>query len=58
METGKMLGGLYKKSTYLEQYKKKQGQVIFVDSGDLLNGQLKIKDSIRPSMKSEKWDAD
>ena len=49
METGKMLGGLYRKSTYLEQYRKKQGQVIVVDSGDLLNGHLKIKESIQSS---------
>ena len=44
-----MLGGLYKKSTYLEQYRKKQGQMIIVDSGDLLNEHLKIKESIQSS---------
>ena len=42
-----MLGGLYKKSTYLEECRKKYGQVIIVDSGDLLNEDLKIKKSTR-----------
>jgi 2',3'-cyclic-nucleotide 2'-phosphodiesterase (5'-nucleotidase family) len=49
METGEMLGGLYKKSTYLEQYRKKQGHMIVVDSGDLLNEHIEIKESIQSS---------
>jgi hypothetical protein len=49
METGEMLGGLYKKSTYLEQYRKKQGDIIVVDSGDLLNEYEEIKESIQSS---------
>jgi 2',3'-cyclic-nucleotide 2'-phosphodiesterase (5'-nucleotidase family) len=49
METGEMLGGLYKKSTYLEQYRKKQGPIIVVDSGDLLNEHIEIKESIQSS---------
>jgi len=49
METGEMLGGLYKKSTYLEQYRKKQGHMIVVDSGDLLNEHIQIKESIQSS---------
>jgi 2',3'-cyclic-nucleotide 2'-phosphodiesterase (5'-nucleotidase family) len=44
-----MLGGLYKKSTYLDQYRKKQGDIIVVDSGDLLNEYPQIKESIKSS---------
>ena len=49
METGEMLGGLYKKSTYLEQYRKEHGPIIVVDSGDLLNEYIEIKESIQSS---------
>ena len=31
------LGGLYKRSTYLNNFRKEHGEVIIVDSGDLLN---------------------
>jgi len=40
-----MLGGLYKKTTYLNEYRKTQKNLIVVDSGDLLNEHYKIKDS-------------
>jgi 2',3'-cyclic-nucleotide 2'-phosphodiesterase (5'-nucleotidase family) len=46
-----MLGGLYKKSTYLEQYRKKHGRIIVVDSGDLLNEYIEVKESIRSSVR-------
>ena len=46
-----MLGGLYKKSTYLEQYQKEHGDIVIVDSGDFLNEDLKIKESVLPSSK-------
>ncbi len=49
METGEMLGGLYKKSTYLEQYREKHGDIVVVDSGDLLNEHIEIKESIQSS---------
>src|SRR4030042_1829194 len=48
MDTGEMLGGLYKKSTYLEQHRKKQGNIVVVDSGDLLNEYTEIKESVQP----------
>lgn len=44
-----MLGGLYKKTTYLNNYRKKQKNLIVVDSGDLLNEHLQIKDSFMKS---------
>lgn len=44
-----MLGGLYKKSSYLEQYRKEHGDIIIVDSGDLLNEYEKIKESVKLS---------
>ena len=47
METGVQLGGLYKKATYLEQYRN-QGLVI-VDSGDLLNEDEEIPESVQQS---------
>lgn len=47
METGAQLGGLYKKATYLEQYRN-QGLVI-VDSGDLLNEDEEIPESVQQS---------
>jgi hypothetical protein len=46
METGVQLGGLYKRSTYLGQHK--DGLVI-VDSGDLLNEDEEIPESIQQS---------
>ena len=41
-----MLGGLYKKTTYLNEYRKTQKNLIVIDSGDLLNELPEIKDSI------------
>jgi 2',3'-cyclic-nucleotide 2'-phosphodiesterase (5'-nucleotidase family) len=49
METGEMLGGLHKKSTYLKQYRKERGNMIVVDSGDLLNEYMEITESIKSS---------
>ncbi len=49
METGEMLGGLYKKTTYLNECRKKQKHMVVVDSGDLLNEHEKIKDSFMAS---------
>jgi 2',3'-cyclic-nucleotide 2'-phosphodiesterase (5'-nucleotidase family) len=49
METGAQLGGLYKKYTYLEQYRKNQGGLVIVDSGDLLNEDEEIPDSVQQS---------
>ena len=46
-----MLGGLSKKSTYLEQYRKEHGDIIVVDSGDLLNEYEEIKESVKSSVK-------
>lgn len=40
-----MLGGLYKKAAYLNEYRKTHKNLIVVDSGDLLNEHFKIKDS-------------
>ncbi len=40
-----MLGGLYKRSTYLNEYRKTEKNLVFVDSGDLLNEHYEIKDS-------------
>lgn len=44
-----MLGGLYKKAAYLNEYRKTQKNLIIVDSGDLLNEHDKIKDSFMSS---------
>lgn len=44
-----MLGGQYKKTTYLNEYRKTQKNLIVVDSGDLLNEHSKIKDSFMAS---------
>jgi hypothetical protein len=49
METGVQLGGLYKKFTYLDQYRKANGPILVVDSGDLLNEDETITESVRPS---------
>ena len=46
-----MLGGLYKKTTYLNEYRKTQKNLIVVDSGDLLNEHHKIKESFISSAK-------
>lgn len=40
-----MLGGLYKKTTYLNEFRKTNKNLVVVDSGDLLNEHDKIKDS-------------
>ena len=40
-----MLGGLYKRVTYLTDLKKKEKRLVVVDSGDLLNEHVEIKDS-------------
>lgn len=45
-----MLGGLYKRHTYLDQYRKEHGDIIIVDSGDLLNEYMEIRDSVRKSV--------
>ena len=44
-----MLGGLYKKTTYLNDYRKTHKNLIVVDSGDLLNEHESIKESFMPS---------
>jgi nitrate/TMAO reductase-like tetraheme cytochrome c subunit len=44
-----MLGGLDKKATYLNDYRKTQKNLIVVDSGDLLNEHETIKESFMPS---------
>ena len=46
-----MLGGLYKKTAYLDEYRKTHKNLIVVDSGDLLNEHAQIKDSFMPSAK-------
>jgi hypothetical protein len=45
------LGGLYKKATYLDQYRKNQNGLVIVDSGDLLNEDEEIPESIQKSSK-------
>ncbi len=47
--TDEMLGGLYKKATYINEYRKTEKNLILVDSGDLFNEHEKIKDSYIPS---------
>ncbi len=44
-----MLGGLYKKTTYLDDYRKTHKNLVVVDSGDLLNEHEQIKASFMPS---------
>lgn len=51
METGVQLGGLYKKSTYLDKYRKENPGVVIVDSGDLLNEDEELPESIMQSAK-------
>ena len=50
-ETDEHLGGLYKKATYLDQYRKTHPEVIVVDSGDLLTEEEVITPSVEPSAK-------
>ncbi len=40
-----MLGGLYKRVTYLNDYMKREKNLVVIDSGDLLNEHIEIKDS-------------
>jgi hypothetical protein len=47
--TDEMLGGLYKKTTYINEYRKTEKNLVLVDSGDLFNDHEKIKDSYMPS---------
>jgi hypothetical protein len=51
METGVQLGGLYKKATYLDQYRKNQSGLAIVDSGDLLNEDEEIPESVEKSVR-------
>ena len=44
-----MLGGLYKKTTYLNNYRKTHKNLVVVVSGDLLNEHSQIKDSFMAS---------
>ena len=46
METGVQLGGLYKKATYLEPYLKNPSGLVIVDSGDLLNEDEELPESV------------
>ncbi|MBN2418171.1 MAG: hypothetical protein JXL81_02205 [Deltaproteobacteria bacterium] len=46
-----MLGGLYKRTAYLNEYRKTHKNLIVVDSGDLLNEHYTIKDSFKSSAK-------
>jgi 2',3'-cyclic-nucleotide 2'-phosphodiesterase (5'-nucleotidase family) len=51
LETGEQLGGIYKKAAYLDQYRKNHGDVLIVDSGDLLNEDLDLPEGVRDSAK-------
>jgi hypothetical protein len=51
METGVQLGGLYKRATYLNQYRKTHSGLVIVDSGDLLNEDEEIPESVMKSAK-------
>ncbi len=44
-----MLGGLYKRTAYLNDYRKTHKNLVVVDSGDLLNEHYEIKPSFMPS---------
>jgi 2',3'-cyclic-nucleotide 2'-phosphodiesterase (5'-nucleotidase family) len=55
LETGEQLGGLHKKSLYLEHYKKDHGDVVVVDSGDLMNEESELSEDV---LKSAKLKAD
>lgn len=48
---GEQLGGMYKKSTYLDNYRKEHGEVVIVDSGDLLNENEDLSEKVRESAK-------
>ncbi|MGD9161825.1 MAG: hypothetical protein PVG39_25670, partial [Desulfobacteraceae bacterium] len=48
---GEQLGGLFKKSTYLNNYRKEHGEVVIVDSGDLLNENEDLSEKVRESAK-------
>lgn len=45
------LGGLYKKSTYINQYRKEHGDLVIVDSGDTLNEDEEIPESVMAAAK-------
>ncbi len=49
--TDEMLGGLYKKATYIREYRKTEKNLVLIDSGDLFNEHDKIKESYIPSAK-------
>jgi hypothetical protein len=49
MDTGVQLGGLYKKATYLQKYKNDQSGLVIVDSGDLLNEDEEVPESVKQS---------
>jgi 2',3'-cyclic-nucleotide 2'-phosphodiesterase (5'-nucleotidase family) len=51
LETGEQLGGLHKKAPYISQYRKDHGDVVIVDSGDLLNEDEEIPENVRNSAK-------
>ena len=51
LETGEQLGGLYKKAAYLDQYRKDHGDILVVDSGDLLNEDPELPEGVRDSAK-------
>lgn len=51
METGVQLGGLYKKATHLNQYRKNHPGLVIVDSGDLLNEEEELPGSVIESAK-------
>jgi 2',3'-cyclic-nucleotide 2'-phosphodiesterase (5'-nucleotidase family) len=46
-----MLGGLYKKTTYINDYRKTEKNLVIVDSGDLLNEHAQIKESFLATAK-------
>ncbi len=48
---GEQLGGLYKKSTYLDNYRKDHGEVVIIDSGDLLNENEDLSKQVHASAK-------
>ena len=51
MDTGEQLGGLYKKATHLNQYRKDHTGLVIVDSGDLLNEEEELPESVIESAK-------
>lgn len=48
---GEQLGGLYKKSTYLNNYRKEHGEIVIIDSGDLLNENEDLSERVLDSAK-------